>query len=493
MATSESKVQDPQASLPDPLHAAALRWPEALEVVAPERTLCFGELDQLVSATARRLRALGFGAASRVGLRLPNGWRALVLLWAVVRAGGVACAVSTREPPQRVAGLLRRVAASVLVTDDAEVAQHLAGQVDVLTCQQVVREAGGWQGKAPRLAADRPATVVFTSGSAGEPKAALHSFGNHFFSAKGANENMTLGVGDRWLLALPLYHVGGLGVVFRCVLAGAAVVVPEAGLPMGEAVRRYDVTHLSLVATQLRRLLQERPLRASEEPTALKAILLGGSAIPPSLLVAAHDRRWPVHTTYGLTEMASQVTTTPPGASPERLATSGRLLFYRRLQISGSGEILVRGATLFLGYVEGEALRRPLDADGWFHTGDLGRLDAEGFLYVEGRMDNLFISGGENIQPEEIERALCGIEGVAQAVVVPVPDAAFGHRPVAFVQREGDAPPLDALAARLESMLPRFMIPVACYDWPGKAPPKGIKIDRRSFQQRAEGMRREKS
>ncbi len=473
------------SSIPDPLHEAARLRPDAVAVVAPDRTLRYDAFDRLVGATARRLRALGGGTAGRVGLCLPGGWRALVLLWATIRAGGVACLVSTREPPQRVAALLRRVAAPLLITEDARLAAH--GTAEVVAPEAVLREDAAPEAP-PRLALDRPATVVFTSGSTGEPKAALHSFGNHHFSALGANENVALGAGDRWLLALPLYHVGGLGVVFRCVLAGATVVVPEAGLPVGRAVARYGITHLSLVATQLRRLLD-----GPEEPAGWKAILLGGSAIPPPLVAAAHDRRWPLHTTYGLTEMASQVTTTPPGASLEQLATSGRLLPYRRLTRSDDGEILVSGPTLFLGYVDGAALHRPLDADGWFHTGDFGTLDADGFLRVTGRTDNRFISGGENIQPEEIERALCTLDGVAQAVVVPVPDADFGQRPVAFVQRGAQAPPLDALAALLAPLLPSFKIPIACYDWPDAARPKGFKIDRAFFRRRAAEQHPEKS
>ena len=126
-------------------------------------------------------------------------------------------------------------------------------------------------------------------------------------------------------------------------------------------------------------------------------------------------RGLPIHTSYGLTEMASQVTTTPPGASPGELRTAGRVLPGREVSISGGGEILVRGETLFAGYVDGEKVDRPLDADGWFHTGDLGDLDEDGYLRVLGRSDNLFISGGENIQPEEIEEALCSLEGVERS------------------------------------------------------------------------------
>ncbi len=472
----------------DPLYEAASAMPEALAVVAPERALSYGDLDRLVAATARRLQSFSGGPARRVGLSLPHTWRALVLVLATIRAGAVACPISTRMPPRGVATLLRKVAALVLITDREEWAGHLPEDIDVVSPEAVVEEEGGFREAAPRLAVDQPATMVFTSGSTGVAKAVLHSVGNHYFSARGSNENIALGPGDRWLLALPLYHVGGLGVVFRCVLAGATVVVPESGLSTGEAIRRYGVTHVSLVATQLGRLLQEAPVLEK-----LKAVLVGGSAVPSSLIRQARARDLPVHTTYGLTETASQVTTTPPGASLARLGTSGRRLPYREVKVTEDGEILVKGAVLFQGYVEGETLHRPLDADGWFHTGDLGELDADGFLRVLGRTDTLFISGGENIHPEEIEQALCALDGMQHAVVVPVADATFGHRPLAFVKMAGGVPAREALAVRLEALLPRFKIPVAFYEWPDEAAAPGLKIDRAFFEKYAQRLYRAES
>ena len=231
-----------------------------------------------------------------------------------------------------------------------------------------------------------------------------------------------------------------------------------------------------MVSTQLLRLLRE-----DTELAGLKAVLMGGGPVSASLVDEALSRGLPIHTSYGLTEMASQVTTTPPGASLEALRTAGRVLPEREVSISQDGEILVRGETLFAGYVEDETLDLPLDTNGWFHTGDLGELDENGYLRVLGRQDNLFISGGENIQPEEIEEALSAPPGVEAAVVVPVDDPEFGQRPVAFVRMKGGST-VD-LAPGLEKVLPRFKIPVAFYAWPEER--GGMKVDRASFRDRA--------
>ena len=150
------------------------------------------------------------------------------------------------------------------------------------------------------------------------------------------------------------------------------------------------------------------------------------------------------------------------------------------------GEILVQGATLFQGYLEGDAVQQPFGANGWFHTGDLGWIDADGFLHVRGRMDNMFISGGENIQPEEIEAALSALPGVSQAVVVPVADDEFGQRPIAFVRGTDEALPLETLADQLEDLLPRFKIPHSYYPWPAIA--EGMKVSRAAFRRHAEEL-----
>jgi O-succinylbenzoic acid--CoA ligase len=328
---------------------------------------------------------------------------------------------------------------------------------------------------------ERPATIIFTSGSTGVPKAALHAFGNHYYNALGSNANIPLRSGDRWLHSLPLYHVGGLSILFRCLLAGATVALPRQGTPLGEAIDELGATHVSLVSTQLLRLL-----RGKADLAGLEAVLMGGGPVPAPLVDEAVARGLPIHTSYGLTETASQVTTTPPGASPGELGTSGRLLPYREIAISGGGEILVRGQTLFAGYVEGGKTERALDADGWFHTGDLGELNENGYLRVLGRQDNLFVSGGENIQPEEIEEALYGLPGVDEAVVVPVPDEEFGARPVAFVRMEDER--YGELAPELERVLPRFKIPIAFHPWPEETR-RGMKPDRIALSERARWLR----
>lgn len=422
--------------------------------------LTHADLIARAARAAGGFRASGVRRGDVVALRLDTGPEAAALLVALWHLGVVAAPLSTRLPDAGVPDALRTVGARALVTAQRE-------EVDVpqLDPADLLQAAPVPLPRWDALDLDAHATLVFTSGSTGTPKAALHTLGNHVWNARGSNANIALEPGDRWHLALPLYHVGGLGILFRTLEARSDLVF--GGLE--------GATHLSLVATQLYRLLAE-----GGPPNGLKAVLLGGSAIPPALLDEAVRRGLPVHTSYGLTEMATQVTTTPPDADRETLRSSGALLPHRELRISGEGEILVRGQTRFVGYVSPDGLAAPFNADGWYAAGDLGFLDEMGRLHVTGRRDFLFISGGENIQPEEIERALAAC-GVVQSLVVPVPDDEFGQRPVAFVSPEALAN-VAALRKALEAVLPRFKIPVAFLPLPVQ---EGLKPDRRKLAEEA--------
>ena len=480
-------VKDGVTRIPCPLRSAATLSPDAPAIVGAGGALRFGELDRRVSVAAARIRELGLGAEDRVALYLPKDEGYFVLLLALIRAQCVACLLSTRLPPRGAAPLPERIGCCAIVSRSEDLLEMTG--VSALRPENLLPDEVAPDQPQPTgelwLAPDQPSTIVFTSGSTSVPKAALHTFGNHFFSAQGSNANIALVPGDRWLHSLPLYHVGGLSILFRCLLAGAAVAWAEPGAPLGEAIADGGATHVSLVSTQLSRLLREKDF----EKGRLKAILLGGGPMPLSLVDEAAARRLPVHTSYGLTEMASQVTATPPEASREELRTSGRPLPHREVSISEAGEIMVRGETLFSGYVRNDAVDRSLDANGWFHTGDLGELDDEGYLLVRGRKDNLFISGGENVQPEEIEQALCRLDGVDDAVVVPVPDTEFGFRPVAFVRMAGVSASAETLARALERTLPRFKVPVSFYGLPEEA--GSMKVDRASLRERARRLHRQ--
>jgi O-succinylbenzoic acid--CoA ligase len=167
----------------------------------------------------------------------------------------------------------------------------------------------------------------------------------------------------------------------------------------------------------------------------------------------------------------------------------GKVLRQRELNIAKDGEILVRGNTLFQGYVEGDSVCLAVDEQGWFHTGDIGRLDDKGNLVVFGRKDNMFISGGENVYPEEIESWLKSVKGIDDAVVVGLEDSEFGHRPSAFVKfSDENRMSADEIVHSLEKFLPRFKIPRSYFDWPEEKVSESLKPNRRELQVLAKGL-----
>ncbi len=322
---------------------------------------------------------------------------------------------------------------------------------------------------------DRALVVVPTSGSSGAPKAVILSRRAIVASARASAEHLGWEPDDRWLLALPIAHVGGLSVLTRCLIARRTVVVSPSAEPvvLPDVIARERVTLLSLVPTQVVRLLAAgyRP------PPSVRAILVGGAPCPADVLARAAAARWPLLTTYGLTETASQVTVQPRGTSPRADLGVGVPIPGVEVTTRG-GRIAVRGPTLATGYAVGLAEHSasaggarasgappwvveplPLDAEGWFLTADLGHLDPAGRLHVHGRADSILITGGEKVMPERLEAELVGLPEIAEAAVTGRPDPEWGQRVVAFVVWSGEPMDLDELRARLRGRLAAHELP----------------------------------
>jgi len=303
-----------------------------------------------------------------------------------------------------------------------------------------------------RIDLDCIATALFTSGTSGRPKMAAHSIRNHFESAIASCRRVPLAPSDCWLLSLDISHVGGLGIMFRSLLSGASISMVKSGWSP-KAVQIPGVTHLSLVATQLKQLLDLPP----DEHTSARHLLVGGGPVPAKLIQQAIKMGYEIRTTYGLTELASQVSTSLPWNHAQEYYSSGSLLEHCEARIREDGVLLLRGKSVFLGYLEEGRLATAVDSKGWFCTNDLVKIE-ERELYVHGRSDSMFISGGENIQPEEIEEVLLSLVGVERAVVVSVPDEDYGSRPFAFVKIDADQTTIEQVRKELSAILPGYKI-----------------------------------
>ena len=296
------------------------------------------------------------------------------------------------------------------------------------------------------------------------------TFGNHWWSAVGSALNLGLREDDRWLACLPLFHVGGLAILIRRVSYGIPVVLHKSfdAAAVNRAIDEDDVTIVSLVPTMLARLLEERGERLL--PAHLRCLLVGGGPLPTSLLEECGRRRWPVAPTYGLTEAASQVATRTPDEALGKMGSAGKPLFPTQVRSGGEGgkeappgvpgESLGRGPTVTPGYFRrprdsAEALRR-----GWLHTGDIGYLDADGYLHVLDRREDLIVSGGENVYPAEVEQVLRSHPDVLDAGGTGLPDEEWGQMVVAaVVLREPARTSEEALLAFCRERLAPYKVP----------------------------------
>jgi len=467
-----------------PLSRTAERIPDLPAIISSKRTISFKELEQLVHRTASNLKETGVQRHSLVAILGNNSLEYCLLILSTLRIGAIVCPINHRWPKGAIQNaLIQTDCHDTILTDSNSGESNLQG-TKVWSADKLVptRAEQSVFRAQPVIQLNNPATIIFTSGTGSEPKAALLSYGNYYYNALGANQKIPFHEGHRWLLSLPLYHVGGLGILFRAIIGGGAIVISEKDQSILDAISKYEITHLSLVPTQLYRLLREHKFRfANSNPI----VLTGGGPISPELLEKAQTAGLKIYRTYGLTEMASQVTTYKSGKKMH----SGKLLRHRQLKIADTGEILVKGKTLFLGYTRNGNTELPVDVDGWFHTGDIGELDNRGFLTVHGRKDNMINSGGENIHPEEIESRLMQLEYIEEALVVGISDEEYGLRPAAFVRFVGGNRVSDKeIIAALEITLPRYKIPKIYLDWPEPLTEGTLKLNRARFLKLANDM-----
>lgn len=302
-----------------------------------------------------------------------------------------------------------------------------------------------------RVPPERPLAVVFTSGTSGFPKGVILSRAAFVASARASAAQLGWHPDDRWLLALPPAHVGGLSVFTRCLLARRTVVLGD-GLGPDDLLAwmtAAGVTLASVVPPMLQRLVG-----AGDPPALMRAVLVGGGRCPGPLLRRARERGWPVLATYGLSETCSQVATQAPGTIEHPEDSSAPPLPGVQLRIQ-DGRVQVRGDMLMSGYYPRGLHHDPFTPDGFLKTADLGALDARGRLSVVGRADAVIVTGGENVAPEEVEMALLRVQAVAAALVFGVEDEPWGQVVAALVVPAGaDQVPDDALREALATLAP---------------------------------------
>ncbi|TXC71078.1 acyl--CoA ligase [Sphingomonas ginsenosidivorax] len=453
------------------LLALAPRWGAQPHIVQGDRVLSFDDLIGLVDRKTSELVGLGIGGGDRVFLMGWNSPDYVVNYWAVLKAGGVPVLVNTWWSEAEVADALELLA-PVLVLADARCATKIPGGW----------ATGSWETSDAPLAEpvagpalideNAPGVIIFTSGTSGKPKAVVLSH-----RALLSNLQMLLVMSKRLphqspspdvaLHTGPLFHIGGAQAMLRAVTVGNTLVMPRGRFDPGELlelVETWKINRWSAVPTMISRVL-EHPGIGSRDLSSLKAVTLGGALLHPDLqqrirtgLPGAEAR---IATGYGLSENGGQATAASDGDTVRRPGTSGRALPLTEVKIvprAGlpDGEIVIRAPTQMSEYYG--VAETPIDAEGWLATGDLGKLDDDGYLWITGRSKELIIRGGENVAPAAVERALVAAPAVREAVVFGLPHADLGEEVAAVVVIEPGASQ-DAIRQAVRATLASFSVP----------------------------------
>ncbi|WP_327672764.1 MULTISPECIES: class I adenylate-forming enzyme family protein [unclassified Streptomyces] len=456
----------------------AERWAGRTHVVQGDVRLDFGELQGVVRRKAAQLRQHGIGPGDRVALLGWNGPDWVVNVWAAWWLGAVPVLLnswwSTREI-EHAFELLRPRA----VLADARLARKLPAGTATAPWSTPTTVDGPLPDHAEGDDENEAALILFTSGSTGFPKAVVLSHrsiisGLHALLA--VTKRLPQDLGDAptsvALHTAPLFHVGGVQTLVRSVVVGETLVFPEGRFDPEAAmdlIAAHGVTRWSAVPTMVGRLLDAQARRPVDLGS-LRSLTLGAAPAHPTLYQRIRDElpsvRARIATGYGLTENGGQASAASGRDTRDRPGVCGiplptvEITFGERTA-GGDGEVLIRAASQMLGYF-GES-NGPIDAEGWLHTGDLGHLDEDGYLWVTGRSKDLILRGGENIAPLAVERALVGVDGVLDAAVLGLPHPDLGEEVAAVVvvdEATADRPDLDDyVSGALRSVLASFAVP----------------------------------
>lgn len=428
--------------LPDWLSSRARVMPDRIALSVGSQEWTFREMDEEASRAARRLHSLGVQSGDRVATLLPNGFAASILPHAVLRLGATLAPLNTRLTRAEIEWQVENLAPSIVIDSENMLNGAFSDDVDLRLSHPE----------------DAVAAIIYTSGTTGKPKGAMLTVGNFWWSAIGSALNLGTVPDDRWLACLPLFHVGGLSIVTRSAIYGIRAIVHESfdEHRVNDAIESGGASIVSVVSVMLERMLNARG--NTPYPSSLRSVLLGGGPASASLLERAASLNVPVVQTYGLTETCSQLSTVSPSDAARKPGSAGKPLYPNEIRISDNEEIVVRGPVVMKGYYENPAATTATIVDGWLHTGDAGRIDEEGFLYVLDRRDDLIVTGGENVYPAEVESALSSHPAIEEAAVIGMPDDSWGQRVIAIVKARGAVTSAD-LIAHCESQLARYKIP----------------------------------
>ena len=434
----------------------AATQPNQIAIDDGNERLSFAELKKQVEVLVGKIDHLNPG--SRVGILATNTLMSYKLALAIMCSGRTIVWLNWRLAGEE---LERQIKDSGLQLCLVENSLWRSGMTDPFKSYSAFLITSADPGELiPVFKSNWVASIMYTSGTTGKPKGVLQTFGNHFYSAVSSALNLGLSSADKWLCVAPIFHISGFSIIMRGLIYGMTVRLVEKF--RAEEIERIlaneTVTIMSVVPFMLKKLIQQQNKTNTHYNSAFRCMLLGGGTIDRETLEACLQRSIPVVQCYGMTETCSQIVALRSADALLKLGSVGQPLFSTQLKLSKDGEILLKTPALTPGYLNLPDKLPSKMIDGWYRTGDIGHLDKEGYLYIDGRADEMLISGGENIFPQEVEQVYQRYPQINEVAVVGQNDSVWGQVPVAFVVSDRRLSPTKLINYGYEH-LARYKVP----------------------------------
>ena len=434
----------------------AATQPNQIAIDDGNERLSFAELKKQVEVLVGKIDHLNPG--SRVGILATNTLMSYKLSLAIMCSGRTIIWLNWRLAGEE---LERQIKDSGLQLCLVENSLWRSGMTDPFKSYSAFLITSADPGELiPVFKSNWVASIMYTSGTTGRPKGVLQTFGNHFYSAVSSALNLGLSSADKWLCVAPIFHISGFSIIMRGLIYGMTVRLVEKfrAEELERILANETVTIMSVVPFMLKKLIQQQNKTNTHYNSAFRCMLLGGGTIDRETLEACLQRSIPVVQCYGMTETCSQIVALRSADALLKLGSVGQPLFSTQLKLSKDGEILLKTPALTPGYLNLPDKLPSKMIDGWYRTGDIGHLDKEGYLYIDGRADEMLISGGENIFPQEVEQIYQRYPQINEVAVVGQNDSVWGQVPVAFVVSDRRLSPTKLMNYGYEH-LARYKVP----------------------------------